>query len=300
MQQGNFVDRRYAPFGSVNSMNTEDRTLASAELSRMALSQSMLAGLENLTEDNDKIWLTINETTDIYDGNPETMGSILLGVVHLSGQSPLGYTEGHGNLVRDVKPVLGREHENTTAGAKNLVAHCDHGWARYSFEKDDSRPVQPCSVWLACIENECDIGTIIWSNRAIEQRLSTSAKRGLQSYEFSFFAPDSIKPRKVAHDAPILVYGRDEAPHIRLTEKIVCHTVEAKNALNELRDILEDKSLQNEIILKPGEVLAFDSTRTIHARNRVEGRRWLKALYGRKVNVDGRVVSPRLRFYETV
>jgi len=235
--------------------------------------------------------------------------AILLCAVLLG--EPVGYVaEKEGALVQDVFPTRAERTEPSNASSGvDLDFHTELTFSRDAPE----RPLHlaaPDFVLLLGLRSHPDRSamTLVAETRDVLGRLQGSDVDMLREELFQLRAPHSFT-RDADGSRPwsqrvALLHGGRHAPFLAFDGACGVRALspEAGAALDALRRACADPTLQASVQLRPGDLLAIDNTRAVHARSQYEARfdgedRWLQRAYVRRSIRDLRPVSvdtPRL------
>ncbi|MEO1610361.1 MAG: hypothetical protein AAFR90_13720 [Pseudomonadota bacterium] len=283
----------------VNKLDNAHRPKAAAGILRNVLSASRLDDLLRFSNSSGRYFIFRANEDIPYDGDRETIVSFQMGFMELSGARPFGYTEGAGDVRRIVRPVTGDENNISTTGRRSFGPHTDHAWARFSWEPDDCCPLAPDFLSLAGVYNPHQVGTRFAAPTDILFQLDEATQYALEQPEWSFPAPPSVKPTRLALKLPIVSRRPDRKAVIRLNPRIICETERAEGALAKLKDVLETSSVWTEIVLQPGDIVLAHGT-ALHMRAEVNGERELIGVYGRDKSLKPRLAAEACPYLETL
>lgn len=283
---------------AVNKMAVQHRSKAAADILKACRQDVVLDMCELLTGKGD--FYRIVRPESLYDDDRETVVSIQMGLMDLLGAHPLGFLEGEGRIDRPVKPVAGHENRQSTTGTRKFGAHIDHAWARFPWEVDDGRMLQPHWLSLGTIYNPNAIGTMFADPRDVYVQLllfDEQAVLDLMRPEATMPCPPSVQPAGVSVNVPVLVFDPTGFPGIRIYPRMIAETERMERALKVLQEVLGDPVLWTEIALEPGEIVITRGT-AIHKRGPVTGPRELTAMYGRDSMAEGSPICKAFPYLE--
>lgn len=198
----------------------------------------------------------------------------LLGVARFAGE-PFGYDqEKKGAIVHQVAKESGKENSNSNGSATFFGAHVDNPAIL--------PPGRPDIIALLGLVNDAKTRTFLIHVEQLVALLPSWTVRTMLEPRFVLQSSDSFEfggIRVLTEPRPILF--ADAAGRRRVAFAIYNLTgVDplAKRAITALRRVLVEENMEATAI-GPGKLLLFDNTRHLHARDRVEGARWLQRVY---------------------
>jgi len=206
-------------------------------------------------------------------GDTPLASRILLGLLGCLGLRPFGYRqEKKGQILHDMFPVPGAEKTRSNAGRVPFELHTENPYL--------PRVARPSVLVLMALNNDSDTATQLVCAEDIVANLSEQHEAALRQPIFSFRQSDSFELNGYsvyANKTPIVkkVNGGNE-----LRWGITTSTTDAagQKAIAEFRDVSQGEAMN--VVLKPGELLVFNNWRCLHGRGAVEGKRWIKRVYG--------------------
>ncbi|MEQ8585015.1 MAG: hypothetical protein RLO01_13415 [Thalassobaculaceae bacterium] len=240
-----------------------------------------------LTADRSAVrWTVCRNVVEDHRVNEDTAVREAAMAVHdMAGMIPFGY--GHadgepdrGSVFREVRGKPETGHEASTRGLKAFGYHLDWGVLPFPALAGADEPRMPDWVMLICKSNPDLIGTLVQSTAKAIPYLSDMTKYDLTGPHFRMPAPGNIDPSFAAEGVPALEFTSNRVPMLRHHPEMVGLTPRAKEALIELREVL-DQMPAEEVVLHPGDALILSNVHTLHARKEVSPHRELMAIYGR-------------------
>lgn len=206
-------------------------------------------------------------------GPSDLTAAVLVGITHAIGLHHFGYPEEkEGAILQDVYPIEGWEKTQSNAGRIKFNLHVESPFL--------PRAARPEAAALIALNNEAETATRIAIveevNRALPPSLIETLRQPLFSYRhdesFAINGYTLQTPR-----SPFLKYvdGFEESRCAIFTQ---AHSWEAELAVAAWMEAAEATAI--DVVLEPGDILIFNNYRCVHGRGAVEGRRWLKRVYG--------------------
>lgn len=239
--------------------------------------------------------LDLPATPDEHARPPYKTGSIseraLLLIAMLLGE-PVGYlAEKDGVLVQDIFPT--RSQRNTPSNESSAVPLAFHTELVFS----PAAPEQPYHVaapdfvlllGLRCAADR-SAATLFVEARDVCERLSDRQFACLREPNYKLMAPYSFTEGNRPLSTPVpLLRGPADAPSLAFDSAcgVQALSAEAKGALSALVQACEDTAIQQQVHLGPGDLLAINNNRCVHARSAFpalfDGEdRWLQRVYVR-------------------
>jgi hypothetical protein len=206
-------------------------------------------------------------------GDTPLVSRILLGVLGCLGLRPFGYRqEKKGQILHDIFPIPGAEKTFSNAGRVPFELHTENPYL--------PRVARPTVLVLLALNNDSDTATQLVCAEDIVANLSNQHEEALRQPIFSFRQSDSFELNGYsvyANKTPVLkkVNGGNE-----LRWGITTSTTDAvgQKAIVEFHRVSQGEAMN--VVLKHGELLVFNNWRCLHGRGAVQGKRWLKRVYG--------------------
>lgn len=198
---------------------------------------------------------------------------ILLGLLGCLGLRPFGYRqEKKGQILHDMFPVPGAEKTFSNAGRVPFELHTENPYL--------PRVARPSVLVLMALNNDSDTATQLVCAEDIVANLTKPHEEALRQPIFSFRQSDSFELNGYsvyANKTPIVkkINGGNEL-RWGITTSTTDPTGQA--AIAEFREVSQGEAMN--VVLKPGELLVFNNWRCLHGRGAVEGKRWIKRIYG--------------------
>jgi hypothetical protein len=206
-------------------------------------------------------------------GETPIASRVLLGVLGCLGLHPFGYRqEKKGAILHDMYPIPGAEETFSNAGRVPFVLHTENPYL--------PRVARPTVLLLLALNNDSDTATQLVCAEDLVPKLSDQHDEALRQPIFSFRQSQSFELNGYyvhATKTPVLrkFNGGDE-----FRWSITTSTTDpvGQQAIVEFPKIAQREAM--DIVLKPGELLIFNNWRCLHGRGAVEGKRWIKRVYG--------------------
>ncbi len=204
---------------------------------------------------------------------------LLVGVVEAAGMSVFSYRQQvAGRLVQDVRPLPGRELTNSHAGRVPLGWHTDEAAFRPQYRAE--------GIALLCVNNAAGATTSYRDVGDVVAALERSALATLTERRFRFPVPESFsvfggkliytEPRPVLSETA----GIFEVASAGTSTIVAGRDDQAANALSAFRAAVAAAN-GDEVKLEDGDLLVFSNVRGLHARDAVNGSRFLKRAFFR-------------------
>lgn len=203
----------------------------------------------------------------------ELTAAVLVGITHAIGLHHFGYVEEkEGAIIQDVHPIAGWERTLSNAGRIKFNLHVESPFL--------PRAARPEAAALITLNNEARTATRVAVVKEVNAALPSEHVETLRQPLFSYRHDESFKINGYTLQTPLspflkLVDGFEESRCAIFTQ---AHSREAELALAAWMDAAE--ALAIDIVLEPGDILLFNNLRCVHGRGAVEGKRWLKRVYG--------------------
>lgn len=215
----------------------------------------------------------------------------LWGALPLLGGVVTSYeSENDGDPERIVKPRKQHGNEASTAGAGALPAHTDMAYLTFPQEESDDLAAAPDFLVLSCVRNDPEVPTRLIDVATVLGRMRPENVQVLRSPRFTLSTPQTVTPvRQYADLALVGDPGDGGGPMMRYRADLVtAQDKHAEAALEDLNAVLEQDDIGEDIVLRPGSLLAFDNRRALHARPAIDtqscaGERLLYRIYGQRL-----------------
>lgn len=194
--------------------------------------------------------------------------------------TPFGYLEERdGALVHDVRPMRGREPEQSSLGRAAFLPHSDVAFLRPRY--------RPEFLSLFSIENEALTPTLIWPLEAILASLKNWVVGALASPMFEQTPPLTFQ--KTMGSEPVRghrILERDERG-----EWTIAYSAQGTRAKSgdpaSMAALLSLEAAIAEVeparvVAAPGSLLIIENLKCLHGREEIRGRRWLQRAYSRQ------------------
>lgn len=213
---------------------------------------------------------------------------VSLSLHSLMGISPVVYHgENNGRLFRHVIPSrVSSEHKSSHGSKLRFSYHVDNPDLPLSSEAVTD--ISCCPEYLSFFGMRCDprISTTLVSVDALVTALPAKTLHALSLPIFEIRRPESFgdDKRSTPH-LPILVRGHSGEWLCRFdTENTYAMNLQAQQALDTLRSVVESRQFDEPHLLLPGDFMIFKNQRVLHARDGFEPHndgadRWLIRLF---------------------
>lgn len=199
--------------------------------------------------------------------------ALLVGITQALGLHHFGYPEEkNGEILQDVFPISGLENTLSNAGRIKFNLHVESPFL--------PRIARPEAAALLALNNEAKTATRIAIVEEINSQLPKETVETLCQPYFTYRQDDSFSTNRYTLHTPPSPFLKkiDGLSESRCAIYTITNNMQAERALNAWMEVAEASALN--IVLKPGELLIFNNYRCVHGRGSVEGRRWLKRIYG--------------------
>jgi hypothetical protein len=221
--------------------------------------------------------LPVDTLSSDWDVGPSDLtDAILVGITHAIGMRHFGYPEEKdGAILQDVHPLPGWEATLSNAGRIKFNLHVESPFL--------PRAARPEAAALIALNNEARTATRIAIVEEVNAKLSPELIEILRQPLFSYRHDESFSLNGYTlHTARSsflkLVDGFEES---RCAIFAQAHSQEADVAVAAWMEAAEAMAI--DVILEPGDILVFNNYRCAHGRGAVEGKRWLKRVYGSRI-----------------
>lgn len=218
--------------------------------------------------------LPVEQLPDNWSVGPADLSSaVLVGVTHAIGLHHFGYhEEKDGAILQDVHPIPGWESTMSNAGRIKFNLHVESPFL--------PRAARPEAAALLALNNDAGTATRIGVVAKINQLLPSHMINTLRQRLFTYRHDDSFKINGYAlytPPSPFLktIDGFEESRCAIFTQAASSAGESAVAAWMEAAE-----TVAVDLVLKAGDMLVFNNYRCIHGRGPVEGKRWLKRVYG--------------------
>ena len=206
-------------------------------------------------------------------GETPIASRILLGLLGALDLHPFGYRqEKKGQILHDMFPIPGAEKTFSNAGRVPFELHTENPYL--------PRNARPSALILLALNNNSSTATQLVRADDIVLNLAPEYDYSLRQPIFGFRQSNSFELNGYsvyANKTPVLkeLDGWDE-----LRWGITTSTADevGQRAILELRRVAQSKVMN--VVLEPGQLLIFNNRRCLHGRGPVEGKRWIKRIYG--------------------
>lgn len=199
--------------------------------------------------------------------------AVLVGITHALGLRHFGYPEEkNGAILQDVHPISGWEQTLSNAGRIKFNLHVESPFL--------PRAARPEAAALIALNNEANTATRLAVVEEINSKLPVEIIERLRQPLFTYKHDDSFSMNGYTLHTPCSPFLKE----IGGFEESRCGIYtrangrEAEKAVAAWQEVAEAVAL--DVVLKPGDILVFNNHRCVHGRGAVEGRRWLKRVYG--------------------
>lgn len=199
--------------------------------------------------------------------------AVLVGITHAIGLRHFGYLEEkNGAILQDVYPIPGWEETLSNAGRVKFNLHVESPFL--------PRAARPEAAALIALNNDGNTATRLAVVEAINARLPPEIVDRLRQPLFSYKHDDSFSINGYTLRTPYSPFLKqiDGFEESRCAIYTSADSPEAEMALAAWLEVAEAVAM--DVVLKPGDILVFNNHRCVHGRGVVEGRRWLKRVYG--------------------
>jgi hypothetical protein len=206
-------------------------------------------------------------------GSSNLTAAVLVGITHAIGLRHFGYPEEKdGAILQDVHPISGWEKTLSNAGRIKFNLHVESPFL--------PRPARPEAAALIALNNEAGTATRIAVVAEVNSTLPPAIVETLRQPLFSYRHDESFAINGYTLQTPRSPFlkcidGFEESRCAIFTQ---AHSRDAEAAVAAWMEAAE--ALAIDVVLDPGDILIFNNRRCVHGRGAVEGRRWLKRVYG--------------------
>jgi hypothetical protein len=206
-------------------------------------------------------------------GTAQLTDAVLVGITHALGFRHFGYPEEKkGAILQDVHPITGWEKTLSNAGRIKFNLHVESPFL--------PRAARPEAAALIALNNEAKTATRIAVVEEVNERLPNEIVEILRRPLFTYKHDDSFSINGYTLHTPPSPFLKqiDGYEESRCAIYTLAESREAEEAVAAWIEAAEAVAI--DIVLEPGDILVFNNYRCIHGRGAVEGRRWLKRVYG--------------------
>jgi hypothetical protein len=275
-------------FGIINLLSFPHRNCAAERVIEEHLSDENWRKLKDFAQGWGEFFVI--PASDLpYDGNKDTVATLIVSLLENLGCDPFGYRERDNAVDLLVAPVEGRESDLSQRSV--FGAHIDHAWTTASWEPHDgNRPLGPDFVGLGGVWSEGHRRTLFANGPAILAARALEEPRTAYLLEkpcWSFRSPPSLGPPRIAKRLPMISCQ----PGIRANAHLISETAGTSSALSGLQDILNDDRYWTQVALDPGDIVIARGTTLRKRGDPFAGDRDLVAVYGRDRHAKAKVLS---------
>ena len=262
-----------------------------------------LSQIEHFTECNGYDWIIFKNCFDtkkipltpINDCPPDNAlwkipAAILMGLLSLTGHKVASYKgEMNGRLAHMVMPAKNNELYKVRS-TKQLLPHTEvvNGlWSEDIYSNTGGYCITPNVFGLASIRNPTNCATRVWYLEDILNKLAYSVIKDLMRNEYKATSQSSFDVHHCLEEVSV-ISEFNNLLSIRFSyTKLEGMTLRAEKALLKLKEYLNDESIVERLILKPGQVLILNNRSLLHGRDNLQNQalydgndRWLIRMYG--------------------
>lgn len=206
-------------------------------------------------------------------GPSDLTAAVLVGITQAIGLRHFGYPEEKdGAILQDVHPISGWENTLSNAGRIEFNLHVESPFL--------PRPARPEAAALIALNNDAGAATRIAVVAEVNATLPPSIVETLRQPLFSYRHDESFAINGYTLQTPRSPFLKcvDGFEESRCAIYTQAHSEEAKLAVAAWMEAADAAVI--DVVLEPGDMLIFNNRRCVHGRGAVEGRRWLKRVYG--------------------
>jgi L-asparagine oxygenase len=216
--------------------------------------------------------------------------SMLIALMSLTNHKVASYQgEMNGRLSHMVMPSNNNSYSHSRS-TKPLLPHTEviHGFFPEEIENlNNGASIIPHIFGLAALKNPNKASTNFWSIEDILNEIPYQILLDLMKPEYNAISQSSFDVKYKNNNMPV-IYSSKAGLIIRFSyNKLVPTTSKAENALNILKEHLNNQKYMTSISLQPGQILLVNNRNTLHGRERLKTKalfdghdRWLIRMYG--------------------
>jgi len=219
---------------------------------------------------------TDNKNYDVltpYNGELEVTGienliCHMYGVIGVINSLPILYKDEDKNIIRAVAPRHNSYNERSSQSPFNdLDWHVDAAY-RPMFEKANNlSPIVDYLVFGIVHKGHENLPIIYVGLEDILNQLSHNDILAGLSKEFTITSADSFSHKISSHNMPLLV-EHSSGYYSRIKLDAIPETQKAQNFLNNIREIVDQKLIQNHVYVNPGDIVILSNKAVLHKRDK--------------------------------
>jgi len=207
-----------------------------------------------------------------YDGEVRVSGieeliCHMYGVIGVINSFPISYKDEDKNIIRAVAPRRNSHNERSSQSPHNdLDWHVDAAYRPITEKSSNLSPLPDYLIFGIVHKGHENLPIVYISLNDILNQLSYQDILIGRSNEFTVTSADSFSYKIVSKNLPLLVEHAN-GYYSRIKMDAIPETQRAAGFLNKIREIVDQKSIQNYIYVDPSDIVILNNKAVLHKRD---------------------------------
>ncbi|ARD86914.1 cephalosporin hydroxylase [Rickettsia bellii] len=208
-----------------------------------------------------------------YNGEVEVTGiedliCHMYGIIGAIDSLPILYKDEDKNIIRAVAPRYNSHNERSSQSPFNdLDWHVDAAYRPMLEKANNLSPIVDYLIFGVVHKGHENLPIVYISLKDILNRLSYDDILVGLSKEFTIMSADSFLHKISVDNMPLLV-EYSTGYYSRIKMDVIAETQKVQGFLNKIREIVDQKSIQNHIYVNPGDIVILNNKMILHKRDK--------------------------------